>query len=214
MVGGVMNRLGEKLIIGCVGLVVGITGFTVLNSKSKADILAESALNQSIARTELEQQQAVNIEKFIESVDSETELIVMTEYGASEIAGNKVGNDWMAWMTTSDIIIHAGYKASVSIPTSKIYLFEMDNVVYASFNPQDFIVHAVEITDKHYLKDYDFFPLGFTDSELIAMEQLLVEDIKRSILVDDANMTRAEDSLEFYLYQLAEAMDVNLVVRR
>lgn len=207
---GISVFVKKVAIVVSVVLVCAI-GVVVFNHESKEDILARSSLNQEVAEAELKDN--TDVKRFVDSLNTETEIILLTEYGTSELDGSKVGNDWLAWITTSDITIHTKYKASMSIATEDINLFYNDNVVYATYTISSINIHAIEILDKHYLKDYGIFSPGFNDSEIIAMEKILVDDIKSSIIGDINNVNKARESLETYLYQLAETTGINLVIR-
>ena len=206
------KRMFQVLIIGvCV-----LLAWKFVNSNSESEDVqrqVESKVNQTVMIEELNHNlDRTNINKFIEAVNTNTEIIVMQETGNANISYSDYDTNWNKWLTHSDIKLDLNYLAVVSIPTSSIKLNLVNDVLYASYIPESFNVAALEITDKYIMHDRGVFGRSFTDDEKIAMETRIKDELRKTMLSDEA-ITSYTQSLESYLYELADSFNVDLIIK-
>ena len=206
------KRMFQVLIIGvCV-----LLAWKFVNSNSESEEVqrqVESKVNQTVMTEELNHNlDRTNINKFIEAVNTNTEIIVMRETGTANISYSDYDANWNKWLTHSDIKLDLNYLAVVSIPTSSIKLNLVNDVLYASYIPESFNVVALEITDKYIMHDRGVFGRSFTDDEKIAMETKIKDELRKTMLSDEAIISYTQ-SLESYLYKLADSFHVDLIIK-
>ena len=183
-----------------------------VNSMDINDRIADQNIETDIAKHELQQEIVIEdkSQKFIDNIDTNTELIVLTEYGDYQLSHNKFSDNWNKWLTDSTITLALEYKAIMSIPTNAITFTKVDHtIVFASFNDSSFKVSAVEITNKNIIKDRAVFGKNFNDVEKIALESLAIDEIKASMYNED-NFEEARDVVEEYYEELAKEFGVTL----
>ena len=179
--------------------------YVILNIDEEVDLIKNSNVNQNIAYATLSKED-LNFKRFVSSISSKTEIVVLSESGTSTIEYSKNSNNIFKNITDSSIKLIVEYKTSITIPTNKIKIEE--NKV--SFNEEDFTVSYVEVTNKNIIRSKDLFGKSFTDDEVIALEKLLVEEIKEKIKNDNSIMQTSKENLEVYLTTLANNFNISI----
>ena len=209
------RRTGKKLtqfvvLAGIIGLLTLIIVKMGGGDKIKAQLLEQDIAKQIAATEILKDDLADKVNHFIESVETKTELVVLTETGSFDLEHTVYSDDWNKWFTTSKLFMTVDYSAIVTIPTNMITLTNVNNVVYASFNNDSFKTKSVELTDKNILTDRSMFGKVFTDEDKIALESLLVKEIKTAVL-SEANLKTSNETLKEYLRESANKFGVSIV---
>ena len=182
-----------------------LIAYIILNIDDEVDLIKNSNVNQNIAYATLSKED-LNFKRFVSSISSKTEIVVLSESGTSTIEYSKNSNNIFKNITDSSIKLIVEYKTAITIPTNKIKIEE--NKV--SFSEEDFTVSYVEVTNKNIIRSKDLFGKSFTDDEVIALEKLLVEEIKEKIKNDNSIMQTSKENLEVYLTTLANNFNISI----
>ena len=185
-----------------------ITGYLLVKLTTEENQIQDSYLQQSVIESQISPQN-LNINKLIEHLSTNTELILLEESGASEISYSRSSNSIFKWCSQSDITLHANYKLIISIPTNSIQITKQNDEVLASFSERDFQIKAIELNNKVINRDKDLFGKTYTDNELIVLETMLKDKIKSNAMNQETYNTAAE-SLKVYLTNLAEDLDIKI----
>ena len=185
-----------------------ITGYLLVKLTTEENQIQDSYLQQSVIESQINPQN-LSINKLIEHLSTNTELILLEESGASEISYSRSSNSIFKWCSQSDITLHANYKLIISIPTNSIQITKQNNEVLASFSERDFQIKAIELNNKVINRDKDLFGKTYSDNELIVLETMLKDKIKSNAMNQETYNTAAE-SLKVYLTNLAEDLDIKI----
>ena len=185
-----------------------ITGYLLVKLTTEENQIQDSYLQQSVIESQINPQN-LSINKLIEHLSTNTELILLEESGASEISYSRSSNSIFKWCSQSDITLHANYKLIISIPTNSIQITKQNDEVLASFSERDFQIKAIELNNKVINRDKDLFGKTYSDNELIVLETMLKNKIKSNAMNQETYNTAAE-SLKVYLTNLAEDLDIKI----
>ena len=185
-----------------------ITGYLLVKLTTEENQIQDSYLQQSVIESQISPQN-LSINKLIEHLSTNTELIILEESGASEISYSRSSNSIFKWCSQSDITLHANYKLIISIPTNSIQITKQNNEVLASFSERDFQIKAIELNNKVINRDKDLFGKTYSDNELIVLETMLKDKIKSNAMNQETYNT-ATESLKVYLTNLAEDLDIKI----
>lgn len=185
-----------------------ITGYLLVKLTTEENQIQDSYLQQSVIESQINPQN-LNINKLIEHLSTNTELILLEESGASEISYSRSSNSIFKWCNQSDITLHANYKLIISIPTNSIQITKQNDEVLASFSERDFQIKAIELNNKVINRDKDLFGKTYSDNELIVLETMLKDKIKSNAMNQETYNAAAE-SLKVYLTNLAEDLDIKI----
>ena len=185
-----------------------ITGYLLVKLTTEENQIQDSYLQQSVIESQINPQN-LSINKLIEHLSTNTELILLEESGASEISYSRSSNSIFKWCSQSDITLHANYKLIISIPTNSIQITKQNDEVLAIFSERDFQIKAIELNNKVINRDKDLFGKTYSDNELIVLETMLKDKIKSNAMNQETYNTAAE-SLKVYLTNLAEDLDIKI----
>ena len=185
-----------------------ITGYLLVKLTTEENQIQDSYLQQSVIESQINPQN-LSINKLIEHLSTNTELILLEESGASEISYSRSSNSIFKWCSQSDITLHANYKLIISIPTNSIQITKQNDEVLASFSERDFQIKAIELNNKVINRDKDLFGKTYSDNELIVLETMLKDKIKSNAMNQETYNT-ATESLKVYLTNLAEDLDIKI----
>ena len=185
-----------------------ITGYLLVKLTTEENQIQDSYLEQSVIESQINPQN-LSINKLIEHLSTNTELILLEESGASEISYSRSSNSIFKWCSQSDITLYANYKLIISIPTNSIQITKQNDEVLASFSERDFQIKAIELNNKVINRDKDLFGKTYSDNELIVLETMLKDKIKSNAMNQETYNTAAE-SLKVYLTNLAEDLDIKI----
>lgn len=180
------------------------------SAQQNKDVKLESIINQQVMTDELNNNlDRTNVEQFIQSVSTITEVVVFKETGIANISYNKFDASWNKWLTNSDITLNLEYKAIITIPTDSIKLELKNDTLYITYSEKSFGVESLEITNKQIFSDRSVFGKSFTDDEKIALERTLVNGIKDEMLTKE-RLSECSVSLEYLLSNLAEELGIKV----
>ena len=208
-----MNTIQKTAIIGAV-VVVGAGGMYYLGvnhaDASLGKLLGESQSNQIIAEQGFTDLKA---ERFVKAVEQNTELILTTENGMSEIQVEKYADGWNKFLTNSKITMSVEYRAKVSIKTEDITFIDMgDNNMMVVLDQDDFEVSSIEIINKNILLNRRILGQSFSEDEKVVLERKMIESVREQIMKDSQSMAESKESLYSYLIEVGNTFGVNLEV--
>ena len=201
--------VGTSLVVGAVTLAVG--GAYIVGSMSDDDsqTLTNSHAKQLVAEQQFKDLEA---ERFVNTVEQQTELVLTTESGIANLKVSKHSDSWNKWLTRSEAEFGLEYKAKVSIKTQDLIFMNKEGGMVVSFDRDDIEVTSVEITNKNIVLNRGIFGNNYSEEEKFAIEQQMVASIREKILVDSQAMAEAKESLFTYLIETGNTFDLNIEV--
>ena len=207
----ILDTVNKVLVISIV-LLSAVILFKVISMNKFDNKLQEQDIAKDVAESELAADNFTeNAQLFIENIDTNTELILITELGSYEVNYSTFSDNWNKWLTSSEIFINVSYEAIVSIPTNLITFTNVNGSVQCSFTEFAFEVKSVEIINKNIITDRSIFGKSFSDAEKIAMEKMIINEIRKSVLSNEENMKLAKESVENYYTQLAKDFGTEII---
>ena len=179
-------------------------------ANNKAQLLGDSEQKQIIAEQGFTNLKA---ERFVKTVEQNTELVLTTENGMSEIQVEKYADGWNKFLTNSKITMSVEYRAKVSIKTKDITFIDMgDNNMMVILDQDDFEVSSIEIINKNILLNRRILGQSFSEDEKVVLERKMVESVREQIMKDSQSMAESRESLYTYLIEVGNTFGVNLEV--
>jgi hypothetical protein len=185
-----------------------ITGYLIVKIAQKDDQLQDSFLQQAVIESEINHQ-SLNVNKLIEHLSTNTEIILLEESGTSEISYSRNSNSFLKWCTQSDITLQSNYNVIISIPTNSIKIIKQNDEIFVSFNERDFQIKSIDLYNKTVTRKKDLLGKSYNDNELIVLESLLKDKIKSTIMTQETYSVAAE-SLKVYMVNLAEDLEIKI----
>ena len=150
--------------------------------------------------------ESVKYEKFVNSVNNEVELVLLTEDGITNTVIEKGSN----FLTHTETEFAIEYRAKLGIKTENITYNKRGNEILVIIDRDDIQVNSLEIINKNILKSNPkLFSRYMTDDEKIAAEKLIVEKAKEEVL-NKNNIDLAMDGFTQYMNDLADVADVEI----
>lgn len=201
--------VGTSLVVGAVTLAVG--GAYIVGSMSDDDSqpLTNSHAKQLVAEQQFKDLEA---ERFVNTVEQQTELVLTTESGIANLKVSKHSDSWNKWLTRSEAEFGLEYRAKVSIKTQDLIFMNKEGGMVVIFDRDDIEVTSVEITNKNIVLNRGIFGNNYSEEEKFAIEQQMVASIREKILVDSQAMAEAKESLFTYLIETGNTFDLNIEV--
>lgn len=201
--------VGTSLVVGAVTLAVG--GAYIVGSMSDDDsqTLTNSHAKQLVAEQQFKDLEA---ERFVNTVEQQTELVLTTESGIANLKVSKYSDSWNKWLTRSEAEFGLEYKAKVSIKTQDLLFMNKEGGMVVIFDRDDIEVTSVEITNKNIVLSRGIFGNKYSEEEKFAIEQQMVTSIREKILEDSQAMAEAKESLFTYLIETGNTFDLNIEV--
>lgn len=201
--------VGTSLVVGAVTLAVG--GAYIVGSMSDDDsqTLTNSHAKQLVAEQQFKDLEA---ERFVNTVEQQTELVLTTESGIANLKVSKYSDSWNKWLTRSEAEFGLEYKAKVSIKTQDLLFMNKEGGMVVIFDRDDIEVTSVEITNKNIVLSRSIFGNKYSEEEKFAIEQQMVTSIREKILEDSQAMAEAKESLFTYLIETGNTFDLNIEV--
>ena len=201
--------VGTSLVVGAVTLAVG--GAYIVGSMSDDDsqTLTNSHAKQLVAEQQFKDLEA---ERFVNTVEQQTELVLTTESGIANLKVSKHSDSWNKWLTRSEAEFGLEYRAKVSIKTQDLIFMNKEGGMVVIFDRDDIEVTSVEITNKNIVLSRGIFGNNYSEEEKFAIEQQMVASIREKILVDSQAMAEAKESLFTYLIETGNTFDLNIEV--
>lgn len=201
--------VGTSLVVGAVTLAVG--GAYIVGSMSDDDsqTLTNSHAKQLVAEQQFKDLEA---ERFVNTVEQQTELVLTTEGGIANLKVSKHSDSWNKWLTRSEAEFGLEYRAKVSIKTQDLLFMNKEGGMAVIFDRDDIEVTSVEITNKNIVLSRGIFGNNYSEEEKFAIEQQMVASIREKILEDSQAMAEAKESLFTYLIETGNTFDLNIEV--
>ena len=150
--------------------------------------------------------EGIKYEKFINSVNNEVELVLLTEEGITNTVIEKGGN----FLTKTKTEFAIEYRVKLGIKTDNITYNKRGSEITVIINRDDIEVNSLEIINKNILKSNPkLFSQYMTDDEKIGAEKLIVEKAKEEVL-NKNNIELAIDGFTDYMNELAEVAEVEI----
>lgn len=150
--------------------------------------------------------EGIKYEKFVNSVNNEVELVLLTEEGITNTVIEKGGNVF----THTETEIAIEYRVKLGIKTDNITYNKRDSEITVIIDRDDIEVNSLEIINKNILKSHPkLFSRYMTDDEKIAAEKLIVEKAKEEVL-NNKNIELAIDGFVDYMNGLADVAEVEI----
>ena len=179
-------------------------------ANNKAQLLNGSEQNQIVAEQGFTDLKA---ERFVKAIEQNTELVLTTENGMSEIQVEKYADGWNKFLTNSKITMSVEYRAKVSIKTEDITFIDMgDNNMMVILDQDDFEVSSIEIINKNILLNRRILGQSFSEDEKVVLERKMIESVREQIMKDSQSMAESKESLYSYLIEVGNTFGVNLEV--
>ena len=150
--------------------------------------------------------EGIKYEKFVNSVNNEVELVLLTEEGITNTMIEKGEN----FFTKTKTEFAIEYRVKLGIKTDNITYNKRGSEITVIINRDDIEVNSLEIINKNILKSNPkLFSQYMTDDEKIAAEKLIVEKAKEEVL-NNENIGLAIDGFTDYMNRLAEVAEVEI----
>ena len=150
--------------------------------------------------------EGIKYEKFVNSVNNEVELVLLTEEGITNTVIEKGGNVF----THTETEIAIEYRVKLGIKTDNITYNKRGSEITVIIDRDDIEVNSLEIINKNILKSHPkLFSRYMTDDEKIAAEKLIVEKAKEEVL-NNKNIELAIDGFVDYMNGLADVAEVEI----
>ena len=150
--------------------------------------------------------EGIKYEKFVNSVNNEVELVLLTEEGITNTVIEKGGNVF----THTETEIAIEYRVKLGIKTDNITYNKRGSEITVIIDRDDIEVNSLEIINKNILKSSPkLFSRYMTDDEKIAAEKLIVEKAKEEVL-NNKNIELAIDGFTDYMNGLADVAEVEI----
>ena len=150
--------------------------------------------------------EGIKYEKFVNSVNNEVELVLLTEEGITNTVIEKGGNVF----THTETEIAIEYRVKLGIKTDNITYNKRGSEITVIIDRDDIEVSSLEIINKNILKsNRKLFSRYMTDDEKIAAEKLIVEKAKEEVL-NNKNIELAIDGFVDYMNGLADVAEVEI----
>lgn len=181
----------------------------VCSKPNEAKKIAQSNSNQQLFYDTLSQEE-LNIKRFISSISTETEIVLLDEVGSSNIEYSRTSDNIFSSWTESNIKILIDYTAVLTIATNKIKFTTINDTILIVYDLADILVKSIEINNKNILRDKDWFGKSYSDDEVIALESALIDNIRNTIINDHDIINKSEASLQRYFTDLALNLNVKI----
>ena len=175
---------------------------------------SKSIDHKSIVDSAREQiaQQITDVNRIINSISTQTEIVLLKEYGSTSATYHKSVKPF-TFLTESSVTLNIDYEVTLSVPTNKIRVYHDKSNIMITYLPSDIKITAVEITDESIERQRDLFAGNMSDDEIIALKKELIAKIKEEVINDKSILDNAEQSLKLHLLELANSLDVNVTIQ-
>lgn len=199
----------KKLFI-IIGISVVILQF--IKKDNTSDLINNAILNQNLTN-QTYNIQALQAEKMITELKEIISINLLEEIGMFTIEHDKTpeNNWWSEWLNNSDIILNSKYKVSVTISTQDINLKNINGVIYADLNVNDFYINAIELFETVSVEEKSIFGSHYETSDILALESQMRNQIKESILTDK-NIETCKQNIISYLENMANLFNVPIII--
>lgn len=188
--------------------------FIIMSDKNenKTDLINNATLFQNL-KNQSYNIQNLQAEKMVTKLNKEISINLLEEVGFITIEHDKTpeNNWWTEWLNNSEILVNSKYKVSVSINTNDINLKNINGVIYADINMNDFYINAVELFETVTVEERKIFGKRYDTSDVLALESELRKNIYSEIL-NDENLNVCLLNLTTYLENMASLFNVPIII--
>lgn len=150
--------------------------------------------------------EGLRYEKFVNSVNNEVELILLTEEGITNTVVEKGSN----FLTHTETEFSIEYRVKLGIKTENIHYSKRGNDITVIIDRDDIEVNSLEVLNKNILlHNAKLFSSIMTQDEKIAAEKLICEKAKEEVL-NNKNIELAIDGFTEYMSRLADLAEVEI----
>lgn len=196
-----------------VACVVVYSGYKVINYEK---IIAEQERQSQIEQMNAELQQQIyqktmeyqveKAERVISSLNSEVELILLTESGTSILKHERPDTNWF---TKAAIDLNVEYQAIFSIPTKTITMMAgPDGTLFVEYNTDYIGVKSIDLQHNVINSDKALFGKDYNPQEVAALVAITREDLANTLGSNKEYISTAEENLIGYVKDFAEQMGV------
>ena len=152
-------------------------------------------------------------EKMVESINTDTEIILLTEEGSCKTTHTKdIGKGAVnKFFTHTSIEIQNDYRADYSIPTNCLHTQVIEGKVYITYDTADISVNSVEILNSVPLVDKSLFSGGYSNEELLALISNAKDYVYGELNKNEDNLKMCIDTLNEYLIAQGQQYGINEV---
>ena len=204
-----MFRKTKMVLAGAVVVTGTCAGFYVYGQQNAAEQRLRELEASNKAQADYIAQlraEGIKYEKFVNSVNNEVELVLLTEEGITNTVIEKGKNIF----THTETEFAIEYRAKLGIKTDNITYNKRGSEITVIINRDDIEVSSLEIINKNILKSNPkLFSRYMTDDEKIAAEKLIVEKAKEEVL-NNKNIGLAIDGFTDYMNGLADVAEVEI----
>lgn len=148
----------------------------------------------------------VKYEKFINTVNNETELVLFTEEGITNTVIERGKNIF----THTETEFAIEYRVKLGLKTSNIKYYKGEKGMNVVIDREDIEVNSIEVINKNILiSSKKLFGKYMNDDEKIAAEKLIIEKAKEEVLSKN-NIDIAIDGFSDYMRDLEKTLDLDL----
>lgn len=157
-------------------------------------------------------QQITDVNRIINSISTQTEIVLLKEYGSTSATYYKSVKPF-TFLTESSVTLNVDYEVILSVPTNKIRVYHDNENIMITYLPSDIKITAVEITDESIQRQRDLFAGNMSDDEIIALKKELIAKIKEEVITDKSILGNAEQSLKLHLLELSNSLGVKVTIQ-
>jgi len=199
----------KRVILAVIIIVIAFVTKTYLFNTAKSE---DSKENQQVLDTETQytkkilRDETLNVERIVESISEEIELVVLKEKGSIEIFHDKTpkNNRWVEWLVDSNINFRVYYTASLSMCTKSIEVYYDKNTdnINIIYDPNEIKVNSINIDNILSETSRSLFGKKYSEKEVSALTLLANEKIRETVSDDQSLNNLACMNLEGYLREI------------
>lgn len=211
-----MNTIQKTAIIGTV-VVVGAGGMYLLGvnnaNANLGKLLSDSQRNQIVAEQKYESQNLEEkMQHMMDNLQIQQELTLVEQTGITTLKVNQRDTAWNSWLTSSSAEFSIEYKVLVGIDVNDITFLQDGEKLIVVFNDSSFKVQSLEVVNENILLKRAIFGQQLSEDEKIAIKKQIVAEVKEKVMSDFETQSACREALHSYIFELAQAFQVDVEV--
>lgn len=212
-----LNRNFKPAFVVVFVLLVVLVFFILYNrwkNDLKENINFESIKSQQISQEDSLKDNIVNANNVISSIKSDTKIVLCTVDGKYYLSHDKTkkSNAIFEWFMTSRIDLVCDYSICFAIDTSSLNFSVQDGTVWVYFSEDDIYINSLTVHNSVSDEITALFGSKYSSSEVLALEQIIKENIQSDAMMKRENIILAKANLIVYLSNLAESFNAEIVI--
>ena len=181
---------------------------------SQESINFESAIIDQLNQENDLKKDIVNANNVISSIKTETKIVLCTVDGKYYLSHDKTkkSNAILEWFMTSKISLVCDYSVCFAIDTSSLDFSIQDGTVWVYFSEDDIYINSLTVHNSVADEITALFGSKYSSSEVLALEQIIKENIQSESMEKRENIILAKANLIVYLSDLAESFGSEIVI--